>query len=157
MACACSSWFLLVIAFGRAACSCLRIDAIAVGCLYQRLARPPATVTSAPWLVAFVGVSTTFKAKQRSSLMAQDGRPDTPPGQGRRRVDRTRAYKLNLYGSPLRICFCGSRKCFHGHGKAPRQHRGESTSRAPKAHTAQAINCRCSGVVAVMRGDGARV
>ena len=89
--------------------------------------------------------------------MAQDGRPDTPPGQGRRRVDRTRAYKLNLYGSPLRIRFCGSRKCFHGHGKAPWQHRGESTSRAPKAHAAQAINCRCSGVVTVMRGDGAPV
>ena len=108
-------------------------------------------------LVAFVYGTTMFKAELRSSLMAQDGRPDTPPGQGRRRVDRTRAYKLNLYGSPLRIRFCGSRKCFHGHGKAPRQHRGESTSRAPKAHAAQAINCRCSGVVAVMRGDGERV
>ena len=82
-------------------------------------------------LVAFLICLTTFKAKQRSSLMAQDGRPDTSPGQGRRRVDRTRAYKLNLYGSPLRTCFCGSRKCFHGHGSASRQHRGESTSRAP--------------------------
>ena len=105
-------------------------------------ARRPRTGTAARGtrLVAFTIVLTTFKAELRSSLMAQDGSPDTPPGQGSRRVDRTREYMLNLYGSPLRICFCGSRKCFHGHGKAPRQHRGESTSRAPKAHATRGSN-----------------
>ena len=107
--------------------------------------------------VAFVYVLTMFKAELRSSLMPQGGRPGSPPGQDSRRVDRTRAHKLHIYGLSLRNRFGGSRKCLHGHGIAPRKHRGDSTSRASEALTAQTIDFRCFGVVAVMFGDGARV